>query len=338
MVRVVAIRTAVLVLGLLAAAVASAAPWFHHDIDSGPRPWTDRNFDDAEGKFTFAVFSDLTGGEREGVYDVAVAQLNLLRPEFVVNVGDLIEGDEDRAEVDRQWDQFDARTGKARAPVFYTGGNHDLLGEALTGAWADRLGPAYYHFVYKDVLFLVLDTEDHSPERMREIARLRQDALAVAQAQGWDAFGDTEYARLPENHAGNVSPAQADYFLDVLGRHPDVRHTFLLLHKAPWLREDLEPFRAIEQALADRPYTVLHGHEHGYRYRQRHGRDYIQLATTGGVFLPENGDAYDQLLLVTVDDEVTIANLKLSGILDKTGRLPLNGADLCVENEDCDDE
>ena len=90
MARVVAIRTAVLVLGLLAAAVASAAPWFHHDIDSGPRPWTDRNFDDAEGKFTFAVFSALTGGEREGVYDVAVAQLNLLRPEFVVNVGDLL--------------------------------------------------------------------------------------------------------------------------------------------------------------------------------------------------------------------------------------------------------
>ncbi len=75
-----------------------------------------------------------------------------------------------------------------------------------------------------------------------------------------------------------------------------------------------------------------------YAYRQRHGRDYIQLATTGGVFLPENGDAYDQLLLVTVDDEVTIANLKLSGILDRTGRLPLNGADLCLENEDCDDE
>ena len=110
------------------------------------------------------------------------------------------------------------------------------------------------------------------------------------------------------------------------------------MHKAPWLREDLETFAAIERALADRPYTVFHGHEHGYVHRTRQGRDYIQLATTGGVFLPDNGDAYDQLLMVTVDEDVTIANLKLSGILDKTGRLPLNGADLCLDYEDCPDE
>jgi len=34
----------------------------------------------------------LTGGERERIFEIAVAQLALLRPEFIINVGDLIEG------------------------------------------------------------------------------------------------------------------------------------------------------------------------------------------------------------------------------------------------------
>ncbi len=329
------IRGFILAVGWLLAATAFGSPDFHHDVESGPRPWTDRNFDAAPEKFTFAVFSDITGGERPDVFDVAVAQLNLLRPELIVNVGDLIEGSVDREVVDREWDEFGKRAGEARAPVFYTGGNHDLLGPALKDAWTEGLGPSYYHFVYKDVLFLVLDTEDHTPERLAELERFREAAFQVAREEGWDAFYDTDYMKAPENNAGNITAAQAEYFINTLAEHADARHTFVLMHKAPWLREDLAPFTAIEQALADRPYTVFHGHEHGYVHRTRHGRDYIQLATTGGVFLPDNGDAYDQLLLVTVDDEVTIANLKLSGILDKTGRLPRNGAELCLEYEDC---
>lgn len=332
------VRGLVLITGVLLAVVALAGPDFHRHIESEPRPWTDKNFDTAPDKFTFAVFADITGGRRPGVFSVAVEQLNLLRPELIVNVGDLIEGSDDPNVVAEEWAVFGRLADRARAPVFYTGGNHDLLGVALQSAWTEGNGPSYYHFVYKNVLFLVLDTEDHTPERLAEIAKLRAEAFQVADEQGWDAFYETEYLKVPENKAGNISTAQAEYFVDTLAEHADVRHTFVLMHKAPWLREDLEAFRTIESALAERPYTVFHGHEHGYVHRTRHGRDYIQLATTGGVFLPDNGDAYDQLLLVTVDDDVTIANLKLSGILDKTGRLPLNGAELCLEYEDCPDD
>ncbi len=330
-----------LVLTALPAAAAAEpdAVDFNHDVHEGSRPWTNSAFDAAPGKFMFAIFSDLTGGERAGVFDVAVAQLNLLRPEFIINVGDLIEGHDDRGEVDRQWDTFDGRAGRARAPVFYVGGNHDLLGEALQQAWTDRIGPRYYHFVYRNVLFLVLDTEDHSPERLAEIARLRQEAFRIADEQGWDAFDQTAYVKQPENAAGNISHKQAEYFKRAIAENSHVRHTFLFMHKAPWLREDLEPFKTIEAALADRQYTVFHGHEHGYHYRQRHDRDYIQLATTGGVFIPRNGGAFDHVVLVTVDDtDVDIATLKLSGILDKTGKVPLGGADLCLEHEDCPEE
>ncbi|MEM9057199.1 MAG: metallophosphoesterase family protein [Pseudomonadota bacterium] len=299
-------------------------------------PWTHARFDDKPGKFTFAVHSDLTGGERDGVFAVAIAQLNLLRPEFIINVGDLIEGSTDEAEVDRQWDAYDARVRKARAPVFYVAGNHDRVGAMMQAVWDRRLGPGYYHFRYKDALFLVLDTEDNTPERTREIFEMREYALQFARSKEWDRFRETPYATMPENLAGNITDAQSRYMIDAINAHSDVRHTFLFTHKAPWLREDLSAFAAIEAALAGRPYTLFHGHEHSYRHERRNGGDYIRLATTGGVQLPDGGRSMDHVTLVTVDDDgVSIANVLLDGILDKTGNIPLDGDRLCFETARC---
>lgn len=312
---------------------------FRHEVRSEARPWTQDQFDADDDKFTFAVFSDLTGGEREQVFEIAIAQLNLLRPEFIINVGDLIEGEStDPQEIDAEWDSFDERAGEARAPVFYVGGNHDLSGEFLQGVWDERLGRRYYHFVYKNVLFLVLDTEDNTPERSQEIFELRNAAIKVAEEEGWDAFAETEYANIPENAAGNISTDQAVYFERVIAENPDVRWTFLYMHKAAWERGAESGFERIEQVLKSQPYTVFHGHKHAYEYIERHGRDYIRLATTGGVQLPENGRSMDHVTLVTVDkDGVDIANLLLSGILDKTGKIPADGNDICFELVNCTD-
>ena len=49
--------------------------------------------------------------------------------------------------------------------------------------------------------------------------------------------------------------------------------------------------------------------------------------------------AVDHVTLVTVSGgEVDIANLRLSGIFDKQGRIPLNGEELCFELATCPEE
>ena len=310
---------------------------FRHDVTGEALPWTNKNFDAAEEKFTFAIFSDLTGGERERIFEIAIAQLSLLRPEFIINVGDLIEGStEDPVDVDSQWNSFDERAAKAKAPVFYVGGNHDLTGEFLQGVWDERYGRSYYHFVYKNTLFLVLNTEDNTPEKMQEIFAARNDALKVAEEEGRDAFAETKYVNMPENAAGNISLEQSQYFQAAIAANPDVLWTFLFMHKSPWLREDLTAFTDIEDALADRPYTVFNGHVHVYEQIERRGRDYIRLATTGGVQLPDEGRSMDHVTLVTVGESgADIANLLLEGILDKTGHIPLGGDDVCFESTRC---
>lgn len=312
------------------------------DFQPGPQgkitPWSKQPFDSSPQLLRFAVFGDLTGGERDGVFEVAARQLALLRPEFIMNVGDLIEGGTaDRDQLEREWNAFDRRAALARAPVFYAGGNHDLNSALLRDVWAQRLGPRYYHFVYRDTLFLVLDSEDHEPQRMVEIQQAREQMLAQVRAEGnWSSFNGSAYAQMPENKAGHIGAEQSAYMRAALEANPGVRWTFLFMHKAPWLREDAVHFQAIEEALSDRPYTVFHGHEHIYRQQTRRGRDYIQLATTGGVQFPARGLSADLITLVTLDQgEPTIVNLRMDGILDKQGLLPGNGAELCFDIARC---
>ena len=327
------------VLGCTGSAIPPGESVFQHDVTGEALPWTDENFDAADDKFTFAVFSDLTGGERERVFEIAVAQLSLLRPELIINVGDLIEGGSpDVGELAKQWDSFDKRANRATAPVFYVGGNHDLTGEVLQGVWDARYGRRYYHFVYRNVLFLVLDTEDNTPERAQEIHEAREEAIAILKSEGWDAFNQTRYVSMPEQKAGNILAGQSAYFQQVVVDNPGVRWTFLFMHKPAWERDGEEYFAAVEKALVDRPYTVFHGHVQAYGYLERFGRDYIRLATTGGSQITDGDRSMDHVTLVTVDENgVDIANLLLSGILDKTGHVPLDGDDVCFELAACPD-
>ena len=315
----------------------SETPQFQHGIAGQATPWTHSNFDNEETKFTFALFSDLTGGEREGIFEVAVEQLNLLRPELIVSVGDLIEGGTvDREQLAREWDSFDQRAGRARAPVFRVGGNHDLTHPEMWKVWDERYGQRYYHFIYKNVLFLVLDTEDNPPDIQKQIFDVRADAMRIIEVEGWGAFEGTEYGQLTERKSGRIGAEQVAYFQQVIAQNPQVRWTFLLMHKPAWERPDEERFSTIETALAGRPYTVFYGHVHSYLHEQRHGRDYIRLATTGGVQNATKEMAIDHVTLVTVsEDGVDIANLRMSGIFDKTGKIPLDGEALCFEIAEC---
>ncbi len=79
------------------------------EISPGVNPWTNLNFNDDPNHFHFAIVTDRTGGARPGIFESAVDKVNLLQPEFVICVGDLIEGyTADEAELERQWDEFDS--------------------------------------------------------------------------------------------------------------------------------------------------------------------------------------------------------------------------------------
>lgn len=264
------------------------------DVSKGPNPWTNLELNNNPDNFHFAVVSDGSGRIRPGVFDMAMDKINLVRPEFVMCIGDLIQGyTEDVNKINAQWDELDATVNKLDMPFFYTPGNHDITNETMLSVWQKRLGKTYYHFVYRDVLFLCLNSEDP-----------------------------------PQKHkADNLSNEQLEYFREVLAKYPNVRWTFLFFHKPMWARENSSGWDVMEQMLADRDYTVFVGHEHTFYKYVRRGRNYYVLSVTGGGYRTKDkkirgprGTEYcefDHIVWVTMTDNgPVISNLLLDGILD----------------------
>lgn len=109
----------------------------------------------------------------------------------------------------------------------------------------------------------------------------------------------------------------ANYVEQALADNPDVRWSLIFMHKPAWIYPDKQ-FSRIESMLEDRPYSVIAGHEHYYTYTKRLGRDYIDMGTTGGIWLHDGPGRLDHIAWVTMTDEGPIfANIKLDGLMDK---------------------
>ena len=263
------------------------------------------------------------GGEREGVYATAVQQLNMLDPTFVLSVGDLIDGGtEDTLQLRKEWDFFDKRTEKLQMPFFYLGGNHDLTNPVMREFWKNRFGPRYYHFIYEDVLFLMMDSEDYEEERMMEIYKARAKALKIINGEIEGTYENSEYYNMPERRIGGMSKAQLDYFTKAVEKNPDVKWTFVLMHKPLWMREDEKGLGPLEDVLANRDYTVINGHFHSFSNQMRKGRSYTILGTTGGSQNPQDSMAFDHISLVRMAKKPVITHLKMEGVLNEQGNLP----------------
>ncbi len=254
-------------------------------------PWTGL---EALGKdeFRFVVVTDRTGEHREGVFAGAMPKINLVRPDFVVSVGDLIEGySDDPAVLDHEWDEIEGFVEGLDMPFFYVAGNHDMSNAVMAEKWRERFGPSYYHFRYRDVLFLALNSElfgmVHDPA-----------------------------SSLP----GPWTQAEQLAFVDrVLADHRDVRWTFVLVHQPLWDSPRPNPdWQKVEAMLADRPHTVFAGHYHRYTEHRRGNHQYITLATTGGGSRLRGTiwGEFDHVAQVTMTRQgPVIANLRLDGIL-----------------------
>jgi 3',5'-cyclic AMP phosphodiesterase CpdA len=254
-------------------------------------PWTNLSPNADLDQFQFVVVSDRTGGHRDGIFSRAVRQVNLMQPEFVVSVGDLIEGySQDDDKLKAQWVEFDSYVKQLEMPFFYVPGNHDIGSREQVAVWGGRYGKSYYSFVYKNVLFLCLNSED-GPQ------------------------------------GNKMSPEQVAFVKKELETKPDVRWTMIMMHKPIWTAPDQEKagWAECERALAGRKYTVFCGHVHRYQKFVRNGMNYYQLATTGGSSKlrgVEYGE-FDQIAWITMKpDGPRIANVMLEGVLPENLVLP----------------
>lgn len=333
-------RHCVLLTGALALLLCGArAPGENYRPGAPDVARTAKDFAGRKDEFRFAVIGDRTGQHRPGVFEDALRKVNQLRPDFVINIGDLIEGNsEDLRQIDAEWKEVEGATAGLDMPFFYVPGNHDLTNDVQLKEWRKRIGADYYSFAYKNVLFLVLNTED-PPQPKIARRKLLDEYGAQAMGKALQALqGDPEEAKAlfaRETRIGKLagklqaseivafSAAQVAMVRAALARHRDVRWTFVLMHRPAW-KVDSPAFREIEGMLRERNYTVLAGHFHKYEHQLRDGHDYVQLGVTGGTPGGQANDpaVLDHIMWVSVANAApTITNIRLDGFFPKEGPL-----------------
>ena len=223
---------------------------FFHEVTTERKPWTHLNFGDRGGgaDFCFGVMGDRTGRPMEGVFEHAIGIFNRMRPDFVLSVGDFIEGwrmeDKSAALLNRQWRKIRSAIERSVPPFFYVAGNHDYrpeeTGTPHSRIWNRMFGVSYYFFIYKRTLFICLN----------------------------DSFRNS-----------GLGAEQTAWALRVLAEHADVRWTFVFVHSPDiW---DSPDFAELEAAMYERDHTVFSGHKHCYVKYVRNGRKYFMLGMTG---------------------------------------------------------
>lgn len=261
------------------------------DAAKGVNPWNNLDVNDGKEGFQFAVVTDRTGGHRGHVFQDGVAKLNLLRPDFVMSVGDLIEGySTDPAELDEEWKEFMGFIKPLKVPFFYVPGNHDVQNPLELEKYHQYVGRDYYHFVFKNVLFLCLNSDDPYPAKF--------------------------------------SQTQLDYAAKALAENKGVRWTLVFFHRPLWVAQESEGKKGVDKGngmdkldelLKGRPYTVFVGHNHHYRKYVRKDQRYYILATTGAgseMRGPAFGE-FDHVAWVTMTEAgPLVANVMLNGVWD----------------------
>lgn len=273
-----------------------------------PTPWTHQNYLDDANEFQFAVVSDNAANPREGVFKAALGKLQLLRPEFVLSVGDFIHGyDEERKpltdekKVRDERRKFDEYLKTLQAPFYRVAGNHDFNNDLSARIWKELYGRDYYCFAYKGVLFFCLNSQDGA------------------------------------NYRAGIGEKQIAWVKDSLAKHSDARWVCLFFHQPLWLEDEkrlerakgkngavqMTGFHEIEKLLDGRNYTVFAGHHHRYGKWVKNGMKYFRLATTGGQSAlagPEAGQ-FDHVMWITMTKTgPVVCNLLLEGILDEDAK------------------
>ncbi|MHC4398766.1 MAG: metallophosphoesterase family protein [Planctomycetota bacterium] len=271
-------------------------------------PWTRQAPLDDPNEFHFAVVSDNAANPREGVFQAALGKLDLLRPTFVLSVGDFIHGYNeqqnpltDEAVVRQKRRSFDEPLQTLAMRFYRVPGNHDINNDLSAGIWKELYGPAYYAFEYRGVLFMCLNSQDG------------------------------------RNYGPGIGAGQIAWAKDALFKHRDARWVCLFFHQPLWLEDEkrlkaakdqdgatqLTGFHEIEKLLEGRSYTVFAGHHHRYGKWVKNGQKYFRLATTGGQSAlggPEAGQ-FDHVAWVTMTAEgPVVCHLLLDGILDEDAK------------------
>ncbi|MDR2754198.1 MAG: metallophosphoesterase [Planctomycetaceae bacterium] len=224
----------------------------------------------ASNSFTFLIFADRTTGLPEDISILkdAVVDANRLSPDFVMNIGDMVQGYNSTEQWMEQMKEYKSVMNELKCSWFPTAGNHDIYAGRFAKdlpkkqhekEYEENFGPLWYAFEYKNYWFIVLYTDEGNPET------------------------DEKNFKKPE--CQRMSDAQFSWLKSVLNKAKTADGVFIFQHHPRWLGGSYgNDWDKVHTVLVEtgNVKAVFAGHIHRMTYNEKDGIKYITLATTGG--------------------------------------------------------
>lgn len=227
-----------------------------------------------------AVLGDRYSGEDKGVFGEIVREIDLLQPDLVLHVGDIIDSWGDSLEIIGQWNGLDSLIAPLDVPLYGPPGNNDIWDNISEKIYVARYGSAYGSTDFDGIHIVMLDNSRWENEDfpIEQLAWLRAD----------------------------------------LEKNQSARYIIVLMHKPFWYAAlgegKSDPFHDI--FVKHGVDAVFTGHYHEYFSGTYDGIKYTGVGSSGGgTDTSPNGLKY-HFLWVTVDDkDINIATIKKDAVL-----------------------
>ena len=205
-----------------------------------------RALTEPKNDFRFSIIGDRTGTAMPEIYGRIWREIDLMHPDFAINVGDTIEGGRDEL-AESQWQDLRPLWERyGRFPLYFTPGNHDIWSkQSLEIYKKETRRPNYYSFNYQDAHFTVLD-----------------NSLTL-----------------------DLTDSQLKFLEEDLKANQDRRPKFVFFHKPYWiafLKLGSGEFPLHQLAKKYGVSYVISGHGHQFVRLMRDGIVYMEVGSSGG--------------------------------------------------------
>ena len=230
-----------------------------------------------------AVIGDRSGGPVDNIYDEIVLEIERLKPDLVVSVGDQIDGITDDEETLRKfWKEFKTIIEPLSMPFYFCPGNNDIFSENTDKLYRELVGEPFYSFDYSNTHFVILDN---------------------SQANTPDEMSEEQYEWLEKD----------------LAEHAEASYTLAIMHKPFWFqfRAKNKPDKLHDIFVKYGVDAVFTGHYHEYFAGEYDGIIYTGVGSSGGGTGTHASGLDFHYVWVTLDKNgIHIAPIKYQSVVD----------------------
>ena len=257
--------------------------------------------------FHFVIYGDRTGGVAAGlkILQQAVADTNLLDPDLVMTVGDLIQGYNTGKDWLPEMEEYKAIMQKLNMPWYPVAGNHDIYWQGKNrpqghheSNYEEHFGPLWYSFEHKNCGFIVLYSDEGDPKTNRK------------------GFHEFELQQMSEDQLA---------FLDkALEQYKSKDHVMVFVHHPRWIQKRYQgsnwPTVHEKLVAAGNVKACFAGHIHFLHYfGPQDGIEYFTLGATGGHIqgdIPDAGHLHHMNIVSIRKEKISVSSIPVGAVFD----------------------